>query len=106
MRARYPDAEGFVDRGGVKVGYEVFGEGEPAVVFAPINPIVHSHAWKAQVPYLARRFRVITIDPRGNGRSDRPREPAAYAEIEFVADTVAVMDACRVRSDSRGVADS
>jgi hypothetical protein len=37
MRARYPDAEGFVDRGGVKVGYEVFGEGEPAVVFAPLD---------------------------------------------------------------------
>jgi hypothetical protein len=28
MRARYPDAEGFVERSGVKVGYEVFGEGE------------------------------------------------------------------------------
>jgi hypothetical protein len=76
MRARYPDAEGFVDRGGVKVGYEVFGEGEPAVVFAPLDPIVHSRAWKAQVPYLARRSRVITIDPAATdvltGRS-RPR---------------------------------
>jgi len=96
MRARYPDAEGFVDRGGVKVGYEVFGEGEPAVVFAPLYPIVDSRAWKAQVPYLARRFRVITIDPRGNGWSDRPEAPAAYAGTEFVADTVAVMDACDV----------
>jgi pimeloyl-ACP methyl ester carboxylesterase len=96
MRARYPDAEGFVDRGGIKVGYEVFGEGEPAVVFAPLDPIVHSLAWKAQVPYLARRSRVITIDPRGNGRSDRPQSPAAYTDAEFVADTVAVMDVCDV----------
>jgi pimeloyl-ACP methyl ester carboxylesterase/predicted glycosyltransferase len=96
MRARYPDAEGFVERGGVKVGYEVFGEGEPAVVFAPVYPIVDSRAWKAQVPYLARRFRVIAIDPRGHGRSDRPQAPAAYADTEFVADTVAVMDACHV----------
>jgi pimeloyl-ACP methyl ester carboxylesterase/predicted glycosyltransferase len=95
MRARYPDAEGFVDRGGVKVGYEVFGEGAPTVVFAPVNPIVHSRVWKAQVPYLARRFQVITIDPRGNGRSDRPQEAAAYADTEFVADTIAVMDACK-----------
>jgi len=96
MRARYPDAAGFVDRDGVKVGYEVFGEGEPVVVFAPVNPYVHSHLWKAQVPWLARRFRVVTIDPRGNGRSDRPQEPAAYADTEFVADTVAVLDACGV----------
>ncbi len=96
MRARYPDAAGFVDRGGVKVGYEVLGDGEPAVVFAPTHPIVDAHAWKAQVPYLARRFRVITIDPRGNGRSDRPRAAAAYADAELVADTLAVMDACQV----------
>jgi len=98
MRARYPDAEGFVERGGVKVGYEVFGEGTPAIVFAPTDPIVHSRAWKAQVPYLSRRFRVITIDPRGNGRSSRPRPAPAYADTEFVADTVAVMDACDVES--------
>ena len=29
MRARYPDSEGFVERDGVKVGYEAFGSGEP-----------------------------------------------------------------------------
>ena len=38
MRARYPDAEGFVERDGVKVGYEMFGSGEPAIVFAPTDP--------------------------------------------------------------------
>jgi pimeloyl-ACP methyl ester carboxylesterase/predicted glycosyltransferase len=93
MRARYPDVEGYVERDGVKVGYEVFGEGEPAIVFVPIDGIVHSRAWKAQVPYLARTSRVITIDPRGNGRSGRPQSAAAYADTEFVADTIAVMDA-------------
>jgi pimeloyl-ACP methyl ester carboxylesterase len=93
MRARYPDVEGFVERGGVKVGYEVFGAGEPALVFVPIDGIVQSRAWKAQVPYLARTHMVVTIDPRGNGRSDRPQSAAAYADTEFVADTIAVMDA-------------
>jgi len=96
MRARYPDTEGFIERGGVKVGYEVFGEGEPAVVFAPTDPLVHGRAWKAQVPYLARTFKVVTIDPRGNGRSDRPGSASAYADTEFVADTIAVMDAAGI----------
>jgi len=63
MRARYPDTEGFVERDGVKVAYEVFGSGEPTLVFAPTDPLVHSRAWKAQVPYLARTSRVVTIDP-------------------------------------------
>jgi pimeloyl-ACP methyl ester carboxylesterase/predicted glycosyltransferase len=96
MRARYPDVEGFIERDGVKVGYEVFGAGEPAVVFPPIDGIVHSRCWKAQVPYLARSFKVVTIDPRGNGRSDRPRSAEAYADTEWVADTIAVMDATGV----------
>jgi pimeloyl-ACP methyl ester carboxylesterase/predicted glycosyltransferase len=96
MRARYPDTEGFIERDGVKVGYEVFGEGDPAVVFTPMDALVHSRAWKAQVPYLARTSKVVTIDPRGNGRSDRPGSLAAYAATEFVADTIAVMDAAGI----------
>ena len=96
MRARYPDTEGFIERDGVKVGYEVFGEGESAVVFPPVDGLVNSRCWKAQVPYLARASRVVTIDPRGNGRSDRPQSAAAYADTEFVADTIAVMDATGV----------
>jgi pimeloyl-ACP methyl ester carboxylesterase/predicted glycosyltransferase len=96
MRARYPSTEGFIERDGVKVAYEVFGSGRPALVFAPTDPLVHSRAWKAQVPYLARTFRVITIDPRGNGKSGRPQSAAAYADTEFAADTIAVMDAAGI----------
>jgi len=92
MRAREPDESGYVERDGVKVAYESFGDGEVTVVFFPVDLIVHSRAWKAQVPYLARHFRVVTIDPRGNGLSDRPSDPAAYADLEYIADTIAVMD--------------
>ena len=53
MRARYPDTEGFVERDGVKIAYEVFGSGEPTVAFAPTDPLVHSRAWKAQVPSVS-----------------------------------------------------
>lgn len=92
MRAREPELEGYVDRDGVKVAYEVFGDGPTTVVFFPIDVIVHSRAWKAQVPYLARHYRVVTIDPRGNGRSDRPTEPEEYGDEKLIGDTLAVMD--------------
>lgn len=93
MRARYPDVEGFVERDGVRVAYEVYGEGEATILFVPTWHIVHSRLWKAQIPYFARHGRVVTFDPRGNGKSDRPTVPEAYAEREMAADIVAVMDA-------------
>jgi pimeloyl-ACP methyl ester carboxylesterase/predicted glycosyltransferase len=96
MRARYPDRTGFVERDGVKVAYEVFGDGPRTVLLMPSWSIVHSRMWKAQVPYLARHARVVTFDGRGNGLSDRPRESAAYESAEFVADGLAVLDAVDV----------
>jgi pimeloyl-ACP methyl ester carboxylesterase len=92
-RARYPDDEGFVERDGVRTFYEVYGEGEPAILFLPSWSVVHSRLWKAQIAWFARRHRVIVFDGRGNGRSDRPRGTDAYADGEFVADALAVLDA-------------
>jgi pimeloyl-ACP methyl ester carboxylesterase/predicted glycosyltransferase len=95
MRARYPDQEGYVDRDGVKIHFEVFGTGEPTIFFLPAWAIVHSRIWKAQVPYFARHFRVLTHDPRGNGLSDRPSAPVAYSPEEHTADALAVMNATK-----------
>jgi pimeloyl-ACP methyl ester carboxylesterase len=92
-RARYPDEEGYVERNGVRVFYEVYGDGEPTVFLLPTWSIIHSRHWKMQIPYLARHCRVLTFDGRGNGKSDRPDAVAAYAEEEYAADAIAVMDA-------------
>ena len=92
-RARYPDQEAFVERDGVRTFYEAYGEGERTILLLPTWSLLHSRVWKTQIPYLSRHFRVVTFDGRGNGRSDRPSEPEAYAEPEFAADALAVMDA-------------
>ena len=95
-RARYPDEQGQIERDGVRVAWESYGEGEQTVLFLPTWSLVHSRIWKAQIPYFARHFRVICFDPRGNGRSDRPLDPSAYAEREFAQDAIDVLDACGV----------
>jgi pimeloyl-ACP methyl ester carboxylesterase len=97
-RARYPDTTGFVEREVVRLFYEVYGSGEPTILLLPTWSIVHSRHWKMQIPYLARQCRMITFDGRGNGRSDRPGDSAAYDEREFVADALAVMDATETDS--------
>ncbi len=92
MRAREPDQCGYAVRRGVRIYYEVFGAGPTTVLLLPPWAILHSRMWKLQVPYLARHFRVVTFDPRGNGNSDRPIDPFDYADAETVADALAVLD--------------
>src|ERR1700727_3323697 len=90
-RARYPDQEGFVERDGIRLFYEVYGSGSPTVFLLPTWSIIHSRHWKMQIPYLARHCRVLTFDGRGNGRSDRPS--TGYDERAFADDCLAIMDA-------------
>jgi pimeloyl-ACP methyl ester carboxylesterase/predicted glycosyltransferase len=93
MRARQPDRSDVVVRDGIASAYDVYGAGNPTtVLLLPTCAIAHAHHWKFQVPVLARRHRVITMDGRGNGRSDRPTDPAAYTADEYVADAIAVLD--------------
>ena len=65
-RARYPDQEGYVERDGVKLFYEVYGDGEDTILLLPTWSIIHSRHWKAQIPYLVAPL------PRRHVR--RPRE--------------------------------
>jgi len=95
-RGRLPDQAGYVERDGVRSYWERYGDGEPAVLFLPTWAIVHSRCWKAQLPYFGRHGSAVTFDPRGNGRSDRPAEPSAYAERELAADALAVLDAAGI----------
>ena len=93
MRAREPDLLGDVDRDGVPIHYEVFGSGATTVLLMGTFPVVDGRQWKAQVPYLARHFRVVTVDSRGNGLSGRPAGPIAHSDEINAADAAAVLDA-------------
>jgi pimeloyl-ACP methyl ester carboxylesterase/predicted glycosyltransferase len=95
-RARYPDVEGYVERDGVRVFWESYGDGPATILLFPTSPISHSRLWKAQIPYLARHYRVLAFDPRGNGRSDKPADAAAYGSWEFAEDGRAVLEAAGV----------
>jgi pimeloyl-ACP methyl ester carboxylesterase/predicted glycosyltransferase len=92
-RAALPGREGYAEQGGVRLFYEIYGEGAKTLLFVPPWAVVHSRVWKAQIAYFSRLCRVVAYDPRGNGRSERPPGEAAYSEVELARDIGAVLDA-------------
>lgn len=92
MRARPPDTTGYVTRDGVRIAYEVYGAGPTTILMLPTWSVLDAAHGRFQLIDLARHYRVVTFDPRGNGRSDRPRGREAYAGEAFVKDAVAVLD--------------
>ncbi len=79
---------------GNKVWYEETGSGATAVV------LIHGWTcdttfWSAQVPELAKHFRVINIDLPGHGKSDKPKD-ATYDMGLFSSAVLGVMDAQKV----------
>ena len=76
--------------------YGQFGDSGPWLAFAPIYQIVNAHLLKGVVPYLSQHYRVVVMDLRGNGRSDRPNPPEAYTFDHYYADFIAVLDRLEV----------
>jgi pimeloyl-ACP methyl ester carboxylesterase/UDP:flavonoid glycosyltransferase YjiC (YdhE family) len=62
-------------------------------VLLPPSPITHSRIWKPQVHYLARHFRVVTYDGRGNGRADSPDPSGPWLGSWRRDDCVTILDA-------------
>jgi 3-oxoadipate enol-lactonase len=74
---------------GVRLYYESHGEGLP-LVFAHGGggDLLH---WTYQVPYFSERYRVITFDNRGHGRSESPE--TGYSIGIFSEDILGLLDA-------------
>lgn len=92
MRAGYPDTEGFLERNGGTIFYEVYENERPTILLAQSWQTSYSRQWKMQIPYLARHFRVATYDPVGNGKSDRDVEAIRLKTAEVNLDSIAVLD--------------
>lgn len=81
---------------GVRINYEIEGEGPPLVL---VHGITGSLKWWYQCGYvevLQEHYRLVLIDARGHGKSDKPHEHAAYAWPTGVMDVLAALDALRI----------
>ncbi|MEJ2276490.1 MAG: alpha/beta hydrolase [Candidatus Lokiarchaeota archaeon] len=80
--------EKFTNVNGIKLCYEIKGEGEPLILVHGFG--VTKEVWIAQFEPLAEYFKVIRFDNRGAGKSDRPNEP--YRMEMFADDIAGLMD--------------
>jgi 3-oxoadipate enol-lactonase len=67
--------------------YEMTGTGEPLLLIHGLGSSARN--WKLQVQYFAEKYRVITYDLRGHGRSNKP--PGPYSMRIFSKDTAALL---------------
>src|SRR5689334_17189483 len=82
----------FVSRDGVRIHYRVVGDGPPLVLHHGASQDLRRWFLCGYVEALRAEYRLILIDPRGNGASDKPHDPAAYVLAERVRDVIAVLD--------------
>jgi pimeloyl-ACP methyl ester carboxylesterase len=82
----------FVDNDGVNIYYEVEGEGDSLVLQHGLIMNLKGFKRNGYTEKLRKKYRLILIDARGHGRSDKPHESDAYRLSNFVNDTVAVLD--------------
>ncbi|MFX1332250.1 MAG: alpha/beta fold hydrolase [Promethearchaeota archaeon] len=71
----------FFDNDGVKIYYEIVGEGPPLIMIHGFAANIEAN-WKATnwVDVLKDDYELILVDCRGHGKSDKPKDPAQYAE--------------------------
>lgn len=81
---------------GVRIHYTVDGDGPPLLLHWGFAGSIEDWEDPGYVAALRDRYRVIRLDPRGQGRSDRPHDPAAYARDLRVGDVLAVLDAAGI----------
>ncbi len=64
---------------GIKIYYEVSGEGFPFVM-VHANPFDHN-LWMYQIAHFSTFFKVIAVDIRGYGRSEKPETPFTLKDM-------------------------
>ncbi|HLY18384.1 MAG TPA: proline iminopeptidase-family hydrolase [Bryobacteraceae bacterium] len=87
--AVYPQQDGFVDAHGVLIYYQTLGQGTPLLIVHGGPGASHDYFLPYLLP-LARHHKLIFIDERGSGKSEKLEDPSGYTVENMVEDTEAV----------------
>jgi proline iminopeptidase len=88
----YPIQEGFVDAHGMLIYYTSIGAGKPLVIVHGGPGASHDYFLPYLLP-LARSHRIVFIDERGSGKSEKLEDPSGYTVEAMVEDVESVRTA-------------
>lgn len=83
----------YADNNGVRIHYHMEGEGPPLVLQHGLTSSILRWYEFGFVDALKSDYRLLLIDARGHGDSDKPHDAAAYNQTTMASDVIAVMDA-------------
>lgn len=81
---------------GTRIAYDVTGQGVAIILLHGGWHTRKNWHGAGYVKRLKDQFKIIAIDIRGNGESDKPTNPAAYTTDKMCQDILTVADACNV----------
>ncbi len=93
-----------VTSSGVRVRYRVEGTGTPLVLVHGYRASARTQwVYSGWVAFLRERHRILLVDVRGHGESEKPRDPRQYSLRLMASDVIAAMDAAAFeRADLMG----
>lgn len=86
----------YTDNHGVRVHYRIEGDGPPLVLQHGFTQSVEDWYECGYVDALSYEYRLILVDARGHGGSDKPHDSSAYPLERRVSDVIAVLDALAI----------
>ena len=97
VSAQSPKSAFITTTDGIKIHYfELGGSGSPVILIHGYTANAEGKWIKPNIAQtLAARHRVIAIDARGHGRSDKPHDPAKYGP-RMAADVIELMDQLKI----------
>lgn len=102
MNSKFPMTAGYFSSfDATKIYYEVRGNGKPVLLVHGF--IVNSNSWKGAALYenlLKEGYKIILLDMRGNGKSDKPHDTASYANDAEAKDVIGLMDFLKINKYS------
>jgi pimeloyl-ACP methyl ester carboxylesterase len=97
LRAEAPGLKKpFFDSDGVKIHYVVEGkeDGEPVLLIHGFTATIETN-WDTVIKSLVGDYKVIALDCRGHGGSEKPHEPKQYG-LNMVKDAVRLLDHLKI----------